>query len=662
MRTASPWWASLIYVIGLFLLFLGQRSFHGVDGIGSLATLVGALLVVGITAARVWTTLGSRGGRRRVERTLLLAHVGAGAALLLYALTTKAGLGLVGVTEAKSVARWVGSMNVLWIILLVASLIPIAMVEFTLGTASRTAFDVQTETGDDGAVEYRRVRDIAWSGLTVALAMAFLMVTCQVSNERNVRRDVSYFKTSAPGASTIAIAKSSTEKFKVLLFFPQGNEVKVEVEGYFEGLAKSTGKVEVEAHDRMVSAKLAGDYKVTKDGTVVIVRGDKSELLDLETDWEKARRGKSKLRTLDREVNSRLLKLVREKRKAYLTVGHGEINDYESVDPSLKGRVPERRTTALKRRLGELNYEIKDLGLIDLAQGVPDDATMVMVLAPTQPLANEELAALDRYLGKGGRLLVALDPQGQAGLGPLEGRLGLTFQRGSLTDDKVYLRQRGNASDRRWAVTTQFSAHASTTTLSRAVDKGLLLIDAGALREVPFTVDADKSKKTMVIRSMASSWLDLEGGADFTFDEGSEKRDRYNIGAAVEGPKVPGEPDKDGKPTEKDGWRAMVFADGDLFADLAISEFGPSGPVTVIMVSGPLLDDASKWLGGEEIFVGEVTSEEDVAIKHTKNKDSAWFLMMVVGAPLLVLGIGLGYTWLRRRTRGKPSRTSEVTP
>ena len=40
--------------------------------------------------------------------------------------------------------------------------------------------------------------------------------------------------------------------------------------------------------------------------------------------------------------------------------------------------MPERRTTVFKKRLGDLNYEVKDLGLIDLAKDVPDDATIVV--------------------------------------------------------------------------------------------------------------------------------------------------------------------------------------------------------------------------------------------------------------------------------------------
>ena len=649
MRTASPWWLSLVLGIGLFLFFIGERLFGHESGVRGVMSMLGVVLVLGTTAVRVWTMLGTTGARRRVERTLLVFHLGTVVALLLYALTTNWGLSKLSLTEAGA-TKFSTAATVLWAVIMFASTVPVLMIELSLGQALRTNFDVGAREGDEAGVEYYRVRDIGWSGLSVALASAFLMVTCQVASKRNVQRDVSYFKTAAPGESSRKIAAASADPIKVLLFFPATNEVKAQVKDYFEALAKAApGKITIEEHDRFFNAELAGKYKVTKDGMIVLVKGtgdaEKSQTIDVDTDIEKARKGAGKLRNLDREVNSLLMKLVREKRKAYVMTGHGEINDPDSVPPDLKGRVPERRTTVFKKRLGELNYEVKDLGLIDLASNVPEDATVVIMLAPSVPLQSAEWDALDRYLARGGRLLIALDPKSDPTLGALEGKLGLKFNPGDLTDDKAFLPQRGTPADRRFAITTQFSAHSSTTALSRSVDKGLILIDSGALEDAPFAGGGAAPTKTITIRSMESAFLDFNN--NFAFDAFSEKRQRWNIGAAVEGPKVK---DKDGKDT--DGFRALVFADADLFADALVSS--AMGRAAVVLVSGPLLDDSIRWLGGEEVFSGEVVSEDDKPIKHTKNQDAKWFTLTVVGGPIVVLTLGLVGTWFRRR-RVKPS-------
>jgi hypothetical protein len=641
MRTASPWWASLAFGSGMLFFLLGERLFGHLSGPRFVLTGLGILAMVAVTAARVYAMTSSTGPRRGVERTLVISHAGTLFALVLYVLSTDWGVEKLKLDNEAAV-HFQGAITVLYLAILVASMVPLLMVELSLGLALRTAFDVNPKQTGDAGVEYFRVREIGWSGLSVGLALAFLMVTCQVSKERNVQRDVSYFKTSAPGESTQKMISSTSEPIKVLLFFPQSNAVKDQVLGYFETLASETGKLGIEVRDRLADAELAGKYKVTKDGTVVFVRGtgdkEKSQSMDVDIDLGKARTSTSKLRNLDREVNSLLLRLLRDKRKAYVMTGHGEINDPDSIPAEIKGRTFERRTTVFKKRLADLNYEITNLTLLDLARDVPEDATIVALLGPTVPLQSAEWDALVRYLDRGGHLLIALDPKGETSMGPLEAKFALKMFSGSLTDEEKFLPQRGVIADRRFVITNQFSAHTSTTSLSRSVDKGLILIDSGALDDLPYTgKPADAPKKTLTIRSMESSFLDLND--NYAFDAASEKKQRWVVGASVEGPKK----------GDKEGYRALVFADVDLFMDALVS--GGMGRAAVVLVSGPLLDDSVKWLGGEEAIAGEVVSEDDKPIQHTKNEDVVWFTLMVIGAPIIVLTLGLVGTARRRRAR-----------
>ena len=647
MRTASPWWASLAFGIGLLFFFLGERFFGHLSGARFVLTGIGVLLIVVVTGARLWAMSSSTGARRRVERALLLCHLGTLLALVLYLLTTDWGLARLGLADTAA-THFHGAMTVVYMAVLVASVVPVVMAELSLGTALRTEFDVSTAGDSDSGIEYFRVREIGWSGLSVGLALSFLMVTCQVADQRNVQRDVSYFKTSSPGDSTQKMVASSSDPIKVLLFFPDANEVKDQVRTYFQALASASGRLTVEVHDRLSDAELAGKYKVVKDGTVLLLRGagdkEKTQTIDVDPDIAKARTSTSKLRNLDREVNTALGKLLRDKRKAYVTVGHGEMNDPESVPAEIKAKGPERTTTSFKKLLADLNYETKNLGLMDLAKDVPDEATVLIMLAPTVPLQQGEWESVARFLDRGGHLLLALDPRGQISMGPLEGKLALKMLPGDLTDEVQFLPQRGKLPDRRLVLTNQFSAHASTTTLSRLVDRGILLIDSGALDDAPYTGKAEQApKKTFTIRSMESSFLDTND--NFTFDSGSEKKQRWNIAAAVEGAKVGG----------KEGYRALVFADVDLFGDIYSRD--PLGRVAPVIVSGPLLGDAIHWLGGEEAFSGEVVSEDDKPIQHTKNQDVVWFMLMIIGVPLFVLSVGLFATTRRRRG----SKKAEVT-
>ena len=643
-------------VLGLLLVFAGQRTFHHLGTASMVLTGLGVLLVVASTVVRAVTMLRAKGNARKASRILLFCHLGVLLTLVLYLFTTATGLGWLGMADVttKGAIRAHTALTVAWVITLVVSLLPMILVEASLGT-KRLHGD---GAGGEAGIELFRVRELALSGLTMALAASFLMVTCNVAAERNIRRDVSYFKTSAPGDSTVNIVKNTPEPIRILLFFPPVNEVADEVHGYFDELARRTGgKIVVESHDRELEREVAAKYGVTTDGTIVFAKADDKDddkdkgkdaklhhktypSITLPTDMTRARRGKSKLRNLDSDVNKTLRKLVAKKATVYLTVGHGEMNDPASIDPALRARIPQRTIRVLRMRLTDDQYTVKELPPFDLAKGVPDDADVVMVLAPAQPLRPEELDALGGFLDKGGRLFFALDPRGTAGLGSLEGKLGVAFDPTPIVDDTNYYHRRGGDADRRLAVTTQFSAHPSTTALSRSTRGELLLIDSGALVDHPFDAKPAPPKRTYVIRTMETAWQDKND--NLHFDSGNEKKSRYNVAAAIEGPKVTGD---DGK--AKDGFRAMVFADGDLFRDLVLTN--SQGMQFMSLESGPLLDDAVNWLAGVEVFSGTIVSEDDTPIEHTHGQDEVWFALTIVGAPLLVLAAGLFGTWARRR-------------
>lgn len=661
MRTATPWWLAWAHLGALLVLFVAQRFLDPWPSLRSAATVAAVVVVVAVVALRVVAVVRTKDNRRRVERTHLLAAAGTAVAILLYVLGTKWGMELAGQgdLEATGAHRWRTALHALSAAAAVASIVPILMIEATLGLARREMFDLAAAKDDD-AVEYRRVREVGLAGLTVALAAAMLMSTCSVARQRNMRADVSYFKTSQPGDSTKAILTNTSDPIRVLLFFPAINEVREEVRAYFGELASATGRVTIEEHDLVLSRSVAEAHKVTKEGSIVLVRGEgereKSEKIEIDTDIDKARRpvkttstSRPTLRNLDAAVNASLMKLVRDKRKAYLTVGHGEINDPESLDPAIRAKLPDAKATVIKAMLQAQNYEVKNIGLMDgLGSEIPEDATMVLVLGPRTPLLEEELGALDRYLERGGSVLIALDPRSDAVLGPLEGRLGVHFDKTSIVDDKNFVAARGP----RWAITNQFSSHASITSLSKAAsNEGVLLLDAGSLDDHEFGGDAaaEKPKRTYVIRSMQQSFRDLDGNGAYT---DGEKRDRHNIAAAIEGPSLA--PAAEGAEAGA-GFRAMVFADLDLFVDRPVQQ---GGQVFLETWGGQMPSDAIKWVGGEEIFSGEITNENDVEITQSKRQDSWWFLLTMIGGPAIVLGAGLLTTRRRRRptTRKETSR------
>ncbi len=108
----------------------------------------------------------------------------------------------------------------------------------------------------------------------------------------------------------------------------------------------------------------------------------------------------------------------------------------------------------------------------------------------------------------------------------------------------------------------------------------------------------------------------------------------YNLVAAIEG-------SEDGAP----GMRALVYADAGLFTD---------GVISSIALNAALFADGVRWLGGDEEFGGEIASEVDVPIVHTRAQNVAWFYSTILGAPLLILAAGIA-TVTRRRSGRAPA-------
>ena len=138
-------------------------------------------------------------------------------------------------------------------------------------------------------------------------------------------------------------------------------------------------------------------------------------------------------------------------------------------------------------------------------------------------------------------------------------------------------------------------------------------------------------KIDFAVKSVPGSYIDLNGS--WSFDKDTEKKGTFNIVAAASR-KVEGGSD-DSAPE----MRVFLLCDADAFTD-PVMEYAKTNQMLFV--------EALRWLGGEESFSGEATSEEDVRIVHTKGEDQVWFYATILGAPSMVFGLGLFLLFGRR--------------
>ena len=610
MELAHKKTVSIVYAAGLFAVYLGQR----VLGPGAASATATTLGLVAILAAII---VGLVRGRA-AGRTLPMLYLVGLAALGLYFLRTDVP-GLLGWRSLDvSMPRMGGALAVLWPAVLLAGTLPVLMVELAL-----------TGMAHSPRMDLRRVRAALMSGLGITFALVFCFAICYVAAERNVKADLSFFRTARASQATKQLVTALAEPVEVTLFYPPGNEVAEELATYFADLVRGSNKLTVARIDQAVDPAKAKALGASSNGTVVLARGSVHESITISPKLESAR---GRLRSLDQEVYRRLVSVARGKRTVYIVQGHEE----RSASAPRDGNDSGAGISLLRDLLVNQNLDVRDLGLAQgLANDVPTDASLVLVIGPQHAMLAEETSSLVRYFQRGGRLLVAVDPEGAAAATPLLAALSLQLSSLPLVNDRIYLSRTHQKEDRLGIVPTSYSSHAALSSQAAfGSQMPVVFLAAGALSKTATPPTPPNSAPTVdfVIRTEPSTWEDKNG--DFEFQQGSEERKSLPVAAAVTLRKS-GSAEQDA--------RAFVLGDSDVFCDLLIHN----------RANAMLAFDSVRWLLGEPESTGPINSEEDVPVRHTRKQDVFWFYSSVFAAPALVLLAGWAATRKRRKNKGK---------
>jgi hypothetical protein len=605
--------AAGLYTLGMVVTYLGQRVVEAGKP-SHITTAIGVAIVLASAAVRLARSAKQPPAFRGPERTLLgLTGIGF-VALLCYFASSDLPYYVLGKTLAQGMPRLAAVLAALWPALWLVATLPTLFIELSLWGMARAPV---LDTG--------RLRSARLAGFGIASCLVFVFGAAYVASERDVKADLSYFRTTKPGDSTKKIVQALDKEVQVHIFFPPANEVREEVEAFFSELARVSKFLVVNYWDHALHPGKARELDVSGNGVVVVQREGLKEKISLPLQLEAAR---SQLRMLDGDVNKRLLGVTRRAKVAYFVTGHGERteNPMDDTDkrPTIKG---------IRQLLTDMSFEPRELSIATgLGTDVPADAGMVLIIGPRKPLMKEESAALLRYLDKNGRLFIALDPDGAQNLEEVLAPLALKYRPTNLANDKYYLSRTYQKTDREILTSAAFSSHVSVSSLSKLGARApVIVLGAGYLEKdektavgivnVDFTVHADNN-----------TFPDKNG--DFEPSEG-ENRNAYELAAAVN------KRNASALLPEEEG-RAVVIADSDAVSDLIIGNRG-----NVYLVS-----DGLRWLGGEERLAGMVNNEEDVAIIHTRKQDMVWFYSSIFAAPALVLAIGFRMSRRRRKARG----------
>jgi ABC-type uncharacterized transport system involved in gliding motility auxiliary subunit len=340
--------------------------------------------------------------------------------------------GLVCLLAALALWRLVPWLSRLqWALLIAGGILVLAAIALNLGTLG-------------AAAGRRSARYGAGAAVLIVLGLGVVVIANALSIRHNTRWDLTENRRQSLAPQSIGVVRGLTEPVEAIAFFRSDTPGKRTAEDLLKLYAShSGGKLTWRMEDPDRSPGLAQRYGVDTYGTVILERGGKA-----------ATKSEKVLDADEERLTNGLVKLTRDtKRVVYLLRGHGESDPANTDRPGF---------SQAKEQMEKANYEVKDLTLARDPK-VPDDAAAVIVAGPrTDPLAPE-MAALDAFIAKGGKVFFMLAPFQADGLRKHLARYGFEVGDDLVVEQNPIGRAFGLGPE--VPVVTQYEAHPITRDL-----------------------------------------------------------------------------------------------------------------------------------------------------------------------------------------------------
>jgi ABC-type uncharacterized transport system involved in gliding motility auxiliary subunit len=367
--------------------------------------------------------------------------------------------------------------------------------------------------------------------------------------------------------------------------------------------ANSDHKLTYEFIDPEEFPYIAQQYNVIRDGSLVITSGDQSEVVETAS---------------EQDITEALVRVLNpEARKVYFLIGHGE-RDIDATDESGYYQV--------NRSLLSKGYQVENLNL--LSEGsIPDDATVLLIAAPTANLLDSEIELVSEYLQEGGAAIFLFEPMMQTVeeyendplIAYLKEKWGIEVVRDLVVDTSTDLPFYGISYD--------YASHPITDELGNLVT---YFPTARSLK----SLDLQESliEEVNLVQTGENSW----GETDFAAVENQESIE-FTEGVDAEGPLTLAISADD----TQSGARLVVFGDSDFASNTFFFELG----------NGDLLLNSVDWVAGEEQLI-RLTPKQTTSryvLPPTVQVTGAVFLITIVLIPGIVMVVGASTWWQRRK-------------
>ncbi len=336
----------------------------------------------------------------------------------------------------------------------------------------------------------------------------------------------------------------------------------------------------------------------------------------------------------EQDITNGIIKVVTgQQKKVYFTQGHGE-KDHASSERD--------GYNAIAAALGRENYTVDKL-VVAQQGAIPDDAAVVVVAGPRTDFFPPEIDALKKYLGKGGKLLLEVDPPDKPDSPPMTNLIALAHDWGMDVGNDVVVDISGMGR----LIGTDASVPVAASYPSHPITQRFSFLTAYPLARSATPVSAGVNGHTAqtFIETSPRSWAeaDIKGlltSGQVALDESKgDKKGPVSIAAAVSAPIA----STDAKPAQTDApkpeTRVIVIGDSDFAANAGLG----------IQGNRDLFMNMIGWLSQQENLISIRPKEADdrrITMTATQQSNVIWLSLLVI--PAFIFGTGV-YTWWRRR-------------
>lgn len=277
-----------------------------------------------------------------------------------------------------------------------------------MGVRSRQ--ELPAKDGVDHARAAKRgAGTLVYTGMVVAAAVVAIGVSARVG----ARWDWSRQKVNVLSPMTASALSRLDETVTLYPLFPDTHPAYESYRDLLDLYRQDSAKVRFEFIDPVAQPGRVRELGVKFDqsggqraGLTVAVRGERRLVF----------RGSA-----ESDVTNALLEVGSDRARVI-----GILRGYGELDPDSRGEL------GFSRAVEALQQEYYDVRGVRLSEGIPPEITVLVVVGPHLPIPPQDLAILDGWLAKGGRLLAMLEPGEDRGLNESLERFGLR-----VTGDRV---------------------------------------------------------------------------------------------------------------------------------------------------------------------------------------------------------------------------------